>query len=354
MRSERLALLFLCTVLVPMFVARTATSGQVDLSQTIRRTLAQQVQNDGPGAIVAVARDGILIGRGAVGNADVERKIPIDADTVFDLASCSKQFTAMGIMILADSGKLAFDDDARRFLPELVVREPPIRICDLLHMTSGLPDYEKLLNHLEDKTNLDVLHAVASRPLLFATGAKFNYCDTNYVLLATIIERVSGRSFAQFLESEVFDPAGMKQSVVLEAPGQPIGHRAEGYTRDKQGAIKPSREDTRTYGDGQVMTSALDLIKWDDALRRNIFVKPQTLARAFTSGTLSDGTPCGYGFGWFVSEKDGHTVEHGGKWAGTSTYILRRLDSGITVIVLSNLEQFPARKVAADVAAIAG
>jgi CubicO group peptidase (beta-lactamase class C family) len=140
---------------------------------------------------------------------------------------------------------------------------------------------------------------------------------------------------------------------VLEAPGQSIAHRAEGYARDKQGAIKPSREDTRTYGDGQVMTTALDLIKWDAALRRNIFVKPETLARAFTSGTLSDDKPCGYGFGWFVSGKNGQTVEHGGKWAGTSTYILRRLDSGITVIVLSNLEQFPARKVAVDIAAMA-
>lgn len=354
MRSGRLALLFLCTVLVPVFVARTAASDQVDFSQAIHRTLAQQIQNDGPGAIVAVARDGVVIGQCALGDADVGRKIPIDAETVFDLASCSKQFTAMGIMILADRGKLAFEDDARRFLPELVVREPPIRICDLLHMTSGLPDYEKLLDHLEDKTNLDVLNAVASRPLLFATGAKFNYCDTNYVLLATIIERVSGRSFAQFLQAEIFDRAGMKQSVVLEAPGQPVGHRAEGYSRDKQGAIKPSREDTRTYGDGQVMTSAMDLVKWGDALRRNIFVKPQTLARAFTSGTLSDGKPCGYGFGWFVSEKDGRTVEHGGKWAGTSTYILRRFDRRVTVIVLSNLEQFPARKVAADVLAIAG
>lgn len=348
-----LVIVLLCALLAPATGVRGATIGKAELTAQIRHALAPRVTSEGPGAIVVVARDGVLVAEGALGYADVERKIPISDDTVFDLASCSKQFTAMGIMILADRGKLTLNDDARQFLPELAVRQPPIRICDLLHMTSGLSDYEKLLDDLEEKTNLDVLHAVAARPLLFATGSKFNYCDTNYVLLATIIERVSGRSLAQFLQAEIFDSAGMKQSVVLEAPGQSIAHRAEGYARDKHGAIKPSREDTRTYGDGQVMTTARDLVKWDAALRGNTLVKPQTLALAFTSGTLSDGKPCGYGFGWFVSEKNGRTVEHGGKWSGTSTYILRSLDRGTTVIVLSNLEQFPARQVAADIAALA-
>lgn len=353
MRSGHLVAVMLCVLLAPPIAAWGGTSSQAGLSHRIRQVLAPHVTGDGPGAIVVVARDGVVVGQCAMGYADVERKIPIDSGTVFDLASCSKQFTAVGIMILADRGKLAIEDDARKFLPELSVRQPPIRICDLLHMTSGLPDYEKLLDHLEDKTNLDVLHAVAARPLLFQAGSKFNYCDTNYVLLATIVERVSGRKFAQFLQSEIFDPAGMKQSVVLEAPGQSIPHRAEGYSRNKEGKIKPSREDTRTYGDGQVMTTALDLLKWDAALRGNTLVKPRTLALAFTSGTLSDGKPCGYGFGWYVSQKNGRTVEHGGSWFGTSTHILRQLDSGVTIIVLSNLQQFPAEKVCSAVAALA-
>jgi CubicO group peptidase (beta-lactamase class C family) len=155
------------------------------------------------------------------------------------------------------------------------------------------------------------------------------------------------------LKSEIFDRIGMNQSVVLEAPGQPIERRAMGYSRGKSGQLKPSCKDTRTFGDGQVMTTALDLVKWDRALSENALVKAQTQSLAFTSGKLSDGKPCGYGFGWYVGGKDGRTVEHGGKWFGTSTYILRHLDSGITVIVLSNLEQFPARKVAADIAALA-
>ena len=346
----RLAFILL---LVAAGMARAESAEQTELAGKLRELIARQVPPDGPGAVVVIARNGAILAECAYGYSDVERKTPLTPESVFDLASCSKQFTAMAIMVLADRAKLSFDDEARRYLPELAPHDQPIRISDLLHMTSGLPDYEKLLEHLEDRTNLDVLHAVASRPSLFPAGSKFNYCDTNYVLLAIIVERVSKQSFARFLSSEIFDRLGMKQSVVLEAPSQPIERRAMGYSRDTSGVVKPSRRDTRTFGDGQVMTSALDWVKWDRALKENVLVNPQTQSLAFTSGKLSDGKPCGYGFGWYVGGKDARTAEHGGKWFGTSTYILRRLDSGITVIVLSNLEQFPARKVATDIAALA-
>lgn len=350
----RHVVLMICLALLPAPIVTGTEPARAELSAKLHGLLLSHVSADGPGAVVVVARDGKIVGQSALGCADVEKKLPLDTATVFDLASCTKQFTAMAIMILAERGKLSFDDDARRYLPELALRETPIRLTDLLHMTSGLPDYEKLLDHLEDKTNLDVLHAVAKQPLLFPTGSKFNYCDTNYVLLATIVERIAGRDLGQFLKEEIFEPAGMKQSVLLESPGQSIENRGEGYSRDKAGAIKLHRLDTRTFGDGQVMTSAADLVQWDRVLRGNKLVTPAMLSRAFMSGTLADGKPCGYGFGWFISDKGGSRVaEHGGKWAGTSTCISRHLDDGLTVIVLSNLEQFPARKVAAEAAALA-
>lgn len=330
--------------------ARTSRANDGDLSVAIRAVLAGAVTADGPGAIIVVLKDGSVIGQGAVGFADMARQTPITSHTLFDLASCSKQFTAIAVMILAERGKLALEDDARKFMPELPARDPPVRVCDLLHMTSGLPDYEKLLDHLEDKTNLDVLKAVTARQLLFPVGTKYNYCDTNYVLLALIVERVSGRSFAQFLKQEVFDPAGMKQAVILEQPGQPIEDRAEGYAHEK-GGIRKHRDDTRTYGDGQVMASAEDLIAWDRALRENRLVRREMLTRAFTSGRLINGKPCGYGFGWLVAGRAGlHEVEHAGGWAGTSTYILRDLDRGLTVIVLSNVEKLAVRKMGRDAA----
>ena len=345
--------LLLTLIFAAAIPSRAFADGVADLSREIRDVLSREVPPDGPGAVVVVLKDGKVVGQSAAGWADVKRQVPITTHTVFDLASCSKQFTAMAVMILSERGKLSLEDDARKFLPELASHDTAIRIVDLLQMTSGLPDYEKLLDHLEDKTNGDVLNAVARRPLLFQVGTKYNYCDTNYVLLALIVERASGHSFAQFLKQEIFDPAGMKQAVVLERPGQPIDDRAEGYARGKDG-IHIRREDTRTYGDGQVMASAEDLIAWDRALRENRLVGRDMLARAFTSGRLADGKPCGYGFGWAVPQRPGpHGVEHVGGWAGTSAYILRDLDLGLTVVVLSNVEKFPVRKVGQEVAEIA-
>lgn len=132
---------------------------------------------------------------------------------------------------------------------------------------------------------------------------------------------------------------------MLERPGQAIEGRAQGYARGKDG-IRISRQDTRTYGDGQVMVSADDLVNWDRALRANRLVRREMLDRAFTSGRLAGGKPCGYGFGWVVPQRQqgSRCVEHAGGWAGTSTYILRDLDNGLTVIVLSNLEKLAVRK----------
>jgi CubicO group peptidase (beta-lactamase class C family) len=347
--------LALLIVLSTAMVRPCAGAGApLDLSSRLRDRLVEVAPPGvAPGAVAVVARDGIVVGQATAGYANVASRVAMTTHTVFDLASCSKQFTAMAVMILAERGKLSFDDDARRFLPELAKRDPPIRVSDLLHMTSGLPDYEKLLDHLEDKSNIDVLNAVARRPLLFAVGTQYNYSDTNYVLLALIVERASGRSFAQFLKQSIFDPAGMKQALVLERPGQAVPGRAEGYARGKEG-IHLSRQDTRTYGDGQVMASAEDLLNWDRALRENRLVSREMLARAFTSGRLTNGKPCGYGFGWAIPNQPGlHRVEHAGGWAGTSTYILRDLETGITVIVLSNIEKFPVRKLGDEFADLA-
>lgn len=359
MARARVALTFHCLALT-VWLSSTAVprcayaDAPIDLSSQLRdRLIHAAPRGVAPGAVAVVAREGVVIGQATAGYANVASRDALTTHTVFDLASCSKQFTAMAMMILVEQGKLSFGDDARRFLPELAKRDPPIRVSDLLHMTSGLPDYEKLLDRLEDKSNLDVLNAVARRPLLFSVGTQYNYCDTNYVLLALIVERASGRPFAQFLKQAIFDPAGMKQAVVLERPGHVVPDRAEGYARGKEG-IRLSRQDTCAYGDGQVMASAEDLLNWDRALRGNRLVSRDMLRHAFTSGFLKNGKPCGYGFGWAVPDRPGvHRFEHAGGWAGTSTYILRDLETGITVIVLSNLEKFPVRKLGDEFADLA-
>ena len=156
-----LVLVFLCASAARPEVAPS----EAEISAKLCGLLRSHVGDAGPGAVAVVAKNGVIVGQCAMGAADVENNRPMTTHTVFDLASCSKQFTAMAIMILAERGKLTFEDQARKFLPELATHDPAIRVVDLLHMTSGLPDYPKLLDHLEDKSNLDVLHAVAGRPL---------------------------------------------------------------------------------------------------------------------------------------------------------------------------------------------
>lgn len=316
--------------------------------------LRQRIQPTDPGAVVAVLRNGAVRYVRAVGVADTAAGTRLTQHSTFDLASCSKQFTAMAIMQLAERKVLAFEDDARKLLPELPVYDTarPIRINDLLHHTSGLPDYTAFMDHLEQQTNLDVLKAVAGRKLEFRTGSKFHYSNTNYALLALIVERASHQPFGAFLQKGIFGPLGMQETVLLDRPDQVVKNRAQGYTRGKQG-YELARYDTRIVGDGQVMTSVGDLGLWDKALRRNTLVRSATLARAFTSGTLDDGKKTGYGYGWSVG-KDGNRrlVDHDGEWAGTNTYILRYLDGGLTVIVLSNVDNFGADKLGDRIAAL--
>jgi CubicO group peptidase (beta-lactamase class C family) len=335
-------------LLIFMLLVR-AVAAESDEAAKVRALMQRKVVAEGPGAVVGVLRDGKMIFHEGFGMANVAEKIPLKPESVFDLASCSKQFTAMAIMILSDRGKLAFDDDVKKHLPEL--REHNLKVHHLLNMTSGLPDYTTFMD-LEGKNNLDVLHAVAKRPVKFPAGEKYEYSNTNYALLALIVERVSKQNFGKFMEENVFKPAGMKDTVVLENPKQAIKHRCLGYVKDKKG-IHKERNDTSIYGDGQVMTNVIDFGAWDRALRENKLVKPQTLEQAFTAGKLNNGKGCGYGFGWEPGKEQGHKlVWHSGEWTGTATYIVRDLDDGLTVIVLSNLEQFDSAGTGDEIAAI--
>lgn len=319
----------------------------------IEKILKSNFPGSGPGAAVAVVKEGKLLHTAARGLSDVEKKIAITPDSVFDLASCSKQFTAMAIMILVERGKLAFSDDARKVLKELPEYDPkrPIRILDLLHMTAGLDDYLKLVKNFATDTNEDALKAVAARPLRFPTGTKYEYSNTAYNFLALIVQRVSGESYGEFLSSEIFKPLQMKSTVVLERPNQHIPDRVVGYARKKR-EWKVDLDDTpNLVGDGGVFSTVADLARWDRALREGKLVSEKTLQAAFTSGTLDSGRRTGYGFGWSMGgDKSERIVWHNGSWAGTSTFITRNLKSGVTVIVLSNLRDAYVDEVATQIA----
>jgi CubicO group peptidase (beta-lactamase class C family) len=310
----------------------------------VGKILRREIEPDGPGAAVLVVEPGGAVHQHGYSLADVANGVQVTPRTVFDLASVSKQFTAVATLILAERGALALDDDIRLFLPELPAYDPrrPIRLNDLLRHTSGLPDYSAVWRGAAKEkrlTNDRFLGRLAGHPLDFATGSRAEYSNSNYVLLAVVIGRVSGQPFARFMHEEVFGPLGMKDSVIHDRPGLPIPRRARGYKRTKSGKVRPSDIPIVLTGHSHQFSSLRDMARWEAALRGHALVKPETLALAFTPGTLHDDEGHSYGLGWYEEQVGGRPAwVHSGGWYGFSSYACRFLAEGLAVTVLSNDE----------------
>lgn len=313
-----------------------------------------------PGAAVLVVHNGATALLNGYGLADVEKKTPITPDTAFDLASVSKQFTAMAIMLLAERGRLHYDDSATRWIPDLPEFDAPrpITLRDLLNHTSGLPDYLGVFKGNDDEFAKlscgDIPKMLTGKKLRFAPGSKFEYSNTNYALLPLVVERATGKNFARFLHDYVFAPLNMNGTQVADAVPYSVANRATGYGRKLfSNKLFVSRRDGPICGDGNVFTTVRDMANWDAGLNGERLVRQSTLAEAWTPPQLPDGKKTSYGFGWLSNTKNGkRTVSHNGGWAGTHTVIVRQIDDKLTIVVLCNDEGANPEKTAADLARI--
>lgn len=279
---------------------------------------------------VLVARLDTIVYRRAFG--DARPGVRFSTGTPSCLGSVSKQFTAMAIMMLAEEGKLRYDDPASRFLPDFAHYAPGVTIRHLLTHTSGIPDYGSLNVDRPGLTNGDVWRAVQTHPPLFAPGQRYEYSNTGYVLLAMIVERVAAQPFAAFLEQRIFAPLGMRHTFVLTDLRQKTRDVATAY--DLFG--NPDDYDELVAGDNGMYSSVDDLRRWDLALRHNRLVPAGRLAEAFTPARPTEGSST-YGFGWNVTTVD-HDVRvwHTGNTSGFRAFIELGLRSGTTVILLTN------------------
>jgi len=299
-----------------------------------------------PGAAVAVCQKGRVLHLAGYGLANLARKTPIGPDSVFDLASVSKPFTALAVMILAERGKLGFDDELRTWVPDMPAfpGHRALTLRDLLNQSSGLPDYLNLFTGSDaafaQLRNADLPALFRGQKLGMAPGTRHEYSNSNYALLPLVVEKASGQPFGRFVADNIFTPAGMTSSRVMDAWPMEIPNRVTGYKRSWLiGPLTPTSKNGPVCGDGNVFTSARDMAKWDAALWENKLVKPETLELAFTGGANADGTRSDYGFGWVIRNKDGKkSVWHNGGWAGTRTMIARNLSNGLTAVVLCNSE----------------
>jgi CubicO group peptidase (beta-lactamase class C family) len=309
-------------------------------STDIDAIAAKEIDPAGPGVAILAIRGGKVVHRKGYGFADLEAKAGVTTETLFDLASCSKQFTALGILILMEGKKLKLEDDVRKWLKELKVHDArrPIRVQDLVYHTSGLGDYLPLAAKAADPTGLkneDALRLIAEESLDFKTGTRWAYSNTNYCLLALIIERITKKSFGAFMKSEIFRPMGMKTGDVLE-PGAKIKNPAVGYQRDGGSWLK-APQGPLTTGDGGIWLSLDDWAAFEAGLAR--LLKKPSLELAWTNGKLDNGDPHQYGFGLLVGKAGGGIrLGHEGQWLGFRSFLERRVDQKITLVIMSNRE----------------
>jgi CubicO group peptidase (beta-lactamase class C family) len=295
------------------------------------------------GTVLLAQRGAILLEKHR-GYTDIDGAVPLSSHSSFSLASVSKPFTAMGIVLLAWRRKLGLDDTLARHVPE-VPGGGDITIRHLLHHTSGLPDYLELTDHWDPQRLLimrDLIDWLVDRGRQrphFAPGERYEYNNTGYALLGEIIARASGTPYATFMARQIFEPLGMNDSAAfnLTSSSCPLRTRVFGMELDQGG--RKVRYDLNCldglFGDGGIYASADDLVRWDAALRDGTLIPIDVYAEAYISGRLNNGDKTGYGFGWQIESSD--VVFHWGEWQGFNTYVRRNLRSHTLLVVLSNL-----------------
>ena len=346
--------------------AQTNPAEQVDV------LLNSWNKGDSPGAAVLVIRDGKILLKKGYGLAEVESKKPITPDTAFLLGSITKQFTAMAIMMLAERGKISYEDPLSKFFPEFPPYAQKITVRHLLNHTAGFAEYDDLFveGGLIDRdwprssktkpsqfepTSKDALKLLAQQhSLRFSPGEKFEYSNSGYVILAQIVEKVSGKRFTEFLKANIFGPLGMNRTLLYDETRPTVANVASSYTLKNESYNQIDYTPLNAiYGEDNIYSTVEDVYKWDQALYTEKLVKAATLKNAFTPGRLNDRTSTPYGFGWRIRSFLGlNTVGHSGSWLGFNNYLVRFPSERFTVIVLSNLAQFQPARIASKISKI--
>jgi CubicO group peptidase (beta-lactamase class C family) len=331
-----------------------SVESQAKTVDALVRTFARA---NAPGVSVAVYRAGEVIYSGAAGMADLEHNVPLTTKSVFDIASMSKQFTAMAVVLLQEDGRLSLDDKIQKFVPKVHTAGKKVTIRQLLQHTSGIRDYLDLME-LAGKnpdnsvvTQADVLGIIsAQQHLNFDPGDAFRYENTSYALMATLVQRVSGKSLREFAAERIFEPLGMTSTSFRDNHTDLIKNRACGYEpRDSAwSSITPIYDEV---GDGGVWTTVEDLAKWDSNFYQPRVGGDEAIQLLLSQATLNNGLKMSYALGLFVEKYHGFVmVSHGGVDPGYRAQMLRFPSERLTVAVLANNPAFDVEGLARQIA----
>jgi CubicO group peptidase (beta-lactamase class C family) len=328
-------------ILAGLLLSAPTLGAQTALDSVDRYLRAELARQRIPGMSVAVLRgDSVLLARG-YGFADLELRAPATDSTVYQSGSVGKQFTAAGIVSLAQEGKLGLDDPIRRYLPEAPSAWRKVTIRHLLTHTSGIPDYTRdLVDFRRDYTEEQLAKLYGKLALDFQPGATWSYSNTGYALLGFIIRRVTGQFYGDYLRERVFEPLDMRTARVISerdiVPNRAAGYQLADGEIKNQDWVSPS---LNTTADGALYLTVHDLARWAIGLNHARVPDSAGLAMSWTPVRLNDGGTYSYGFGWGVDHQRGHLrIGHGGSWQGFRASIQRYPEFDLTVIAMANLD----------------
>jgi CubicO group peptidase (beta-lactamase class C family) len=342
--------------LAPLVLLSTASVASADIiDDYVRATMAREQI---PGLALAIASPNEAAGIRSYGYANLEHRVAVQPVTIFQSGSIGKQFTAAAALLQVEDGKLGLDDSIARYLPGNNARWQKITVRHLLTHTSGLPDYETsagtTLDLRRDYSEDELLQWAMGLELDFEPGTRWAYSNTGYVVLGTLIRKVSGKFYGDVLRERIFGPAGMSTArVISEAdlvPNRAAGYElVDGAVRN-QSWVSPS---LNTTADGALYLTAQDFLKWDAALRERRLLKSASYDSMWTPVRLQNGQSYHYGFGWFIGEQRGSpNIEHSGSWQGFQAHISRYVERQLSIIVLCNIDACDATRIAYGVAGI--
>jgi CubicO group peptidase (beta-lactamase class C family) len=329
---------------VAALVSPNACGPSRNPSRTVRidKLFGEWNRADAPGCAVGVSHNGAIVYEHGYGMANLERGVPITPETVFPIASISKAFTAMSVLLAAEHGQLSLDDEVQKFIPEWVDREDHVTIRHLLTHTSGLRDAFTLLgwappSESAGDQNEGIVRMLArQRGLNFAPGTKYEYNNGGYNLLASILKRATGQSLRAFADGSIFKPLGMTRSHFHDDPTMLVPNRASGYTRTLD-SWRLAKEEGGIVGNAGMYSTVGDLLRWTQNFTDVRVGSPALIAAMQTPAVLNDGTATGGGMGFALGEYRGvRIVETAGGGPGIATEVMRYPDQRLVVAVLCN------------------
>jgi len=362
-----------------------AQTSEASMEKKIDALFSGATSPDAPGLAVLVRQNGQTVFERGYGVRDLRTKSKIDARTNFRLASFTKQFTAMAVMLLVHDRKIRYDETLTEIFLDFPAYGKSVTVRNLLNHTSGLPDYEDLMDAAEkakgpiwspekqtqDDQVLELLKKENNGK--FAPGTSWSYSNSGYVVLGLIEAKTSGKSYGEFLCERIFAPLKLSHTIVYQKGKNEVMNRAYGHSKEKENDVLKETDQSSTsatLGDGGIYSNLEDLAKWDDALRNHTLLSEKEMQPALASVKLNDGSephwpaepggdnlhpgkPVSYGFGWFLDPYERHQrMWHTGTTMGFRTVIERFLGKNLTIIILANRTDLDPEKLALQVADI--